>query len=74
MRILRAMLRVAVPRLLLVAPMALPGIIGSVLGAVSLVETAKQPGQIFGIAETFLNDRRCIGVGRDVFVKPAVGG
>jgi hypothetical protein len=48
--------------------MALPGVVGLVL----LVEAAKQPGQIFGITETFLNDGRSIGIGLDVFVKPTV--
>ena len=61
------LLRVAV-RGLLVAPMALLGIIGLVL----LVEAAKHPCQIFGIPETFVDDGRSIGVGQDVFMKPTV--
>ncbi len=67
-RMLRTvLLRVAVPGLL-VAPMALLGIIGLVL----LVEAAKHPCQIFGIPETFVDDGRSIGVGQDVFMKPTV--
>ena len=62
------LLRLAAVPGLLVAPMALLGIIGVVL----LVEATKKPCQIFGIPETFLDDRRSIGVGQDVFVKPAV--
>ena len=61
------LLRLTVGRLL-VAPMALLGIIGVVL----LVEAAKHPCQIFGIPETFVDDRRSIGVGQDVFMKPTV--
>ncbi len=67
-RVLRTvLLRVAVPGLL-VAPMALLGVIGVVL----LVEAAKHPCQIFGIPETFVDDGRSIGVGQDVFMKPTV--
>src|SRR5262252_401425 len=65
-----ALLRLAAVPGLLVAPMALPGIIGVVLP----VEAAEQPCKIFGIPETFLDDRRSIGVGQDVFVKPTVAG
>ena len=61
------LLRPAVPWTL-EAPMALLGIIGLVL----LVEAAKHPCQIFGIPETFVDDRRSIGVGQDVFMKPTV--
>ncbi len=71
---LRRMLR-TVPLLLVVpglleTPVAFLGIIGIVL----LVEAAKQPCQIFGILETFVDDRRSIGVGHDVFMKPKVLG
>jgi len=59
----------AVPGLL-VAPMTLLGIIGLVL----LVEAAKQPCQILGVLETFLDDRRRIGVSQNVFMEPTVIG
>jgi hypothetical protein len=49
-------------------PVALLGIIGLVL----LVEAAKHPCQIFGIPETFVNNRRSVGVGQDIFMKPTV--
>ncbi len=65
-----ALLRVAPVPELLVAPMALPGIIGVVLR----VEAAEQTCQIFAIPETFLDDRRSVGVRQDVFMKPTVIG
>jgi hypothetical protein len=50
--LVRILLRLAVPALL-VAPMALPGVIAVVLR----VEAAEQPCQILGILEAFLDDR-----------------
>jgi hypothetical protein len=67
-RMLRTVLLDVAVRGLLVTPMALLGVIGVVL----LVEAAKHPCQIFGIPETFVDDRRSIGVGQDVFMKPTV--
>ncbi len=67
-RLRRVILRRATVRGLLEAPMALLGIIGFVL----LVEAAKQPCEIFGVPETFLDDGRGIGVGQDIFMKPTV--
>ena len=54
----------------LISPMALPGIVG----VIRLVEAAEQPRQVFGILETFLDDRRSVGVCQNLFVKPTVVG
>ena len=71
---LRRGLSTVLPRLVLGARLVAPTALLGVVAVALLIEAAEQACQIFGVLETFLDDRRSIGVGLDVFMKPAVVG